>query len=280
MKKVFLTFMFFGFTLALAAQGLQNGLIQQNPPSQEKPKQKSFFEAGLELSSYTYKEPGPGVKLSGVKTGVSAQYLYRARPEEQSAFFALQAAYMTGKVDYDGALFNGVERIPYRYDGLSDYYWEARGLFGTFAPLGDVELQPFFGLGYRYLFNGLGQSPEGGYDRISQYVYSPLGINAVVQLPANWVFTGMLEYDLFWKGKQKSDLSGGAVSNDQRRGWGLRLAARFAKNLQNVTIFAQPFFRMWNIGDSDVAYAPSLGDFIIEPRNKTQEYGLKAGVMF
>jgi len=235
------------------------------------------WSVAFETSSYTYEEPSAGVKLNGPKYGISAEYLAR-NTQTGGLFFAAQFLYMSGSVTYNGALFDGT---PYSAGGIKDYYFESRFLLGMTLGNSDqtgMDFWPYLGLGYRRLFNGMG-ADQYGYDRISNYTYLPAGMRARFRLVNKWdlILTG--EYDIFLSGRQESDIAG-AIINDQQTGYGLRASAQLAKNFGGISLFVEPFFRYWNIGDSEAAYSYALGEYLYEPANHTNEYGVKIGIGF
>jgi len=234
------------------------------------------FSLAFETSSYTYQEPAVGVKLNGPKYGVSAEYL-AWNPDTGGLFAAAQGVVMTGNVTYNGFLMNNA---PYSYSGISDYYFEGRFLLGFVAKADNIgsDFWPYLGIGYRYLFDGMGASPNG-YDRTSRYIYVPAGLNARFRMINGWALTLNGEYDIFLNGRQTSDF-GEVITNNQNDGFGARASVRLSKNLGSVSLFAEPFYRYWHIKDSDVSYSYLLGAYLYEPENHTNEYGLKIGVMF
>ena len=250
------------------------------------------FTLALETSSYTYKEPsGPRpVKMSGQMYGASAAYMYGGMGKNESSFISLDLLYMQGRVDYDGWMTNIVtgDSFKAQESGIGNYFVEGRLKFGSaFKPSDKLELSPYLGLGGRYLVNNFGAKP-GGYDRTSLYLYIPLGLNADLRLPRGWGLGFNAEYNWLLTGKQKSQMSDinpawNNLSNTQNHGYGIRLSARVKKDLKRIGIFAEPFFRYWNIQESEesVLNIPGEGAFLmVEPKNNTTECGLKAGIYF
>ena len=235
------------------------------------------WSLAFETSSYTYQEPSAGVKLNGPKYGVSLEYMAR-NAQSGGLFLDTQFLYMTGSVTYNGALFDGT---PYTASGIQDYYFETRGMLGLTLGNADqngMDFWPYVGVGYRRLFNGMG-ADQYGYNRTSTYTYLPAGMKARFKMVNGWnlAFTG--EYDIFLGGRQESDIAE-AIINNQSTGYGLRGSAQLSKNLGRVSLFVEPFYRYWNIGESDVAYSYALDEYLYEPANHTDEYGVKIGIGF
>ncbi len=165
--------------------------------------------------------------------------------------------------------------------------FEPRLLVGYDLAAWGGTVTPFFGVGYRYLENNMGgtisTTGAGGYDRISQYVYSPVGFEWFMPLQGEWTGVYALEFDIFWDGTQKSELSDVAVglsdlTNDQNDGFGFRSSLRFAGQALGYSIEIEPFFRYWLVRDSDVSpirYQGVAVGYGLEPENQTFEAGAK-----
>jgi len=252
-----------------------------------------IFTVALEASSYLYKEPGDHpVKMPGRMYGASAEYMHGGMGKHGRSFIALDLLYMQGSVDYDG-WYRDLNTGTYTKadaSGIDNYYLESRFKFGgAFNPSDNLKLSPYTGLGGRYLVNSLGAKP-GGYDRTSLYVYIPLGLKTDLMLPHGWGLGFYAEYDWLLMGKQRSKMSDvnplwNNLTNDQSKGYGIKLSVRAKKDLKKMGIFAEPFFRYWNIQESDESvlitpgYTPDRR-IMVEPKNETHEWGLRAGIYF
>ena len=93
----------------------------------------------------------------------------------------------------------------------------------------------YIGLGGRYLYNASGyrlsSTGHAGYDRISRYLYAPIGIR-ISNINSNRVIVFNLEYDYFIQGIQESKLSQAGssyrdVTHSQDSGYGIKLTAGF-----------------------------------------------------
>ena len=246
------------------------------------------FSVALETSSYTYSEPSLGVKLSGPKYGISAEYLAR-NAQKGGLFAAAQLGFMTGNVDYNGYVENIATRVvtPHSVGGIKDYYFEGRFLLGfAAADSGSASsFWPYLGIGYRRLFNGMGVDAYG-YDRTSTYIYLPAGVRARFKMPRGWELSPSAEYNIFLGGTQESALPGETIIKNQDEGYGLRASIRVSKNLGRAAFFLEPFYRYWNISQSDWVYSYYLSSvagtpmYASEPANNTTEFGLKIGASF
>jgi hypothetical protein len=140
-----------------------------------------------------------------------------------------------------------------------------------------MSLTPYAGYGYRRLvdYSGGELTTTGhvGYDRVSQYHYVPIGLEALFRVTPSWAFKPTVEYDYFIAGKQDSYIYGG-IENDQESGYGLRASLMAVTGVGSRTIELGPFVRYWNIDDSKVDRG------FYEPANETLEVGGALKVRF
>lgn len=235
------------------------------------------FSIGFEAFHKEYKEPDV-MNEKGMLYGVGLAYTYHDRV---MAKVSLLVAY--GEVDYEnsGTL-----------DGIPDRHVELRGLVGyDFLADPTLVVTPYIGLGYRFLRNdssGMVTSTGArGYNRESNYFYTPVGIAVVKILPDGWTLSAEAEFDYLWYGKQYSDLSDANplfpdISNEQDQGYGIRGAVRIEKKLTASSVFFEPFVRYWNISQSDDAIFSAGGTLYrgYEPKNNTTEIGASVGLKF
>jgi hypothetical protein len=262
------------------------------------------FSIGAELSSYKYKEPGSNghsMSLSGTLKGIWAEYIMKGKPYAAATevpytyFLGLEGSFLTGNMDYDGWLVstNPPPAPPtytkYKVSGIDDYIAEMRFKTGALAQAGkNLEIQPYTGLAARYIEDNLQKRNPYGYQRTDLYIYIPFGVKAKVSLPRNWALTLGGELDWLLMGKQNSRMSDinpyyNNLTFDQSNGYGARLSARGDKAFKKTGIFIEPFFRYWNIKESDPAVLTFGGapvGMYVEPDNTTTEFGLRAGLFF
>jgi hypothetical protein len=229
------------------------------------------FEAGAEVYNFRYVEPSI-MRDHGVMYGPTAAYTWyhdalALRGEGRLAF---------GQVNYKSP-FSG------SMGDINDLALELRGLAGWELHAKEVTLTPYAGLAYRYLRDDadgkVTSTGDGGYLRESNYFYSPIGVAAMMPLAGKWSFGATVEYDLFWLGRQESDLSDVApfypsVTNHQDDGFGWRGSLRFVRHYEKHDLVLEPFIRYWHIGTSNI----SQGGY--EPDNRTVEAGLMVAVTF
>ena len=241
--------------------------------------QRHAFELGAELSYIKYEEPGV-MEEKGVMSGFSGSYTYY-----DNYMLKAEGRFSVGQVDYEGQLSDGT---PYNIDDIDDYMLELRGLAGYGFPVFESSvLTPYVGLGYRYLNDDLSSDPAG-YERESNYFYSPIGIESSTPMENGWVVGLTLEYDYFWKGIQISHLSDFSsafndVENDQNDGYGLRGSVKFKKEIEKLNLIIEPFIRYWDIDrseDATITFAGAVWGYGYEPENDSTEIGIKVAVGF
>lgn len=237
------------------------------------------FEVGTEAYYQKYEEPGI-MKNEGGMYGVIGSYAYH-----KSIMARIEARIAGGKVDYSSTNTGSA-------DGITDVAFEPRFLFGYDLRYGSWWITPFVGFGYRYLNDDLKgvvtTTGALGYERESNYYYSPIGIEGTVPLANRWYLGLSAEYDLFWSGKQKSHLSGAIaglsdIENDQDEGHGFRATAGFQKKFDRLGLNMGVFFRWWKIDESDVVPITQSGVLVrngLEPNNKTYEIGGMVSLRF
>ncbi|MFH1562201.1 MAG: autotransporter outer membrane beta-barrel domain-containing protein [Nitrospirota bacterium] len=249
------------------------------------------WKVGTEISNRKYEEPGV-MEQEGIMYGLLGSYTYR-----NGVMLRAEGLYSFGQVDYKNS---GT------MDDIDDYVLEFRGLAGYDHPLSETStLTPYIGIGYRYLFdefgNRLTSTNAVGYDRESQYIYSPIGVEITAPLKNSWSVRTILEYDIFWWGQQKSYMSQARVwsavpgwythndvENDQDGGYGIRGSIEFQKKGEKLDFAIEPFIRYWNIKDSETVTDTVLSENglwlvttpFTEPKNETTEIGIKFAVKF
>jgi hypothetical protein len=239
---------------------------------------KHTFELTHEISYRIYKEPDV-MKEDGTMYGLVGSYTYHNK-----IMLKVEGEVSWGEVDYS----NSGE-----INNITDYMLEFRGLGGyDFSILKTSMITPFIGIGYRYLNDDSSgkTSTTGalGYERESNYLYSPIGIAFITRIGKDWSFRGTGEYDLFWWGKQIShfsDVSAGLndLENRQEKGFGLRGAIAFERKFKKAIFKGGPFIRYWDIKKSKTATITNLGTPIgvgWEPKNNSTEVGVMFGVKF
>lgn len=239
------------------------------------------FDVGAEVFWHNYEEREINVKDSGMMYGAVLAYTYH---KNLMARLSLLLAY--GKVDYQ----NSGE-----LDDIPDRMLEVRGLVGyDFFVSPNSVITPYIGLGYRYLnddSSGMTTTTgERGYERESNYIYSPIGVDFTTLIEGGWTIGISAEVDFLWYGKQKTHMSDANPAladfdNDQDTGYGLRGSFKVQKRFDHAALFFEPFVRYWNVKESDktpviLNGAVVPGAYWIEPKNTTSELGCKLGVQF
>ena len=112
----------------------------------------------------------------------------------------------------------------------------------------------------------------------------------MVTFKDGWSLDGSVEYDLFWYGTQVNAhyTPLPTFTNHQSGGYGLRASVKVTKKIGSSSLLSfEPFFRYWNINNSELARDKETSALIvngssgiIEPANNSKEYGLKIGLEF
>jgi hypothetical protein len=252
--------------------GIGSALAQTELP-------KHSWELGSEISYIKYKEPGM-MEEKGVMYGVVGSYAYRTK-----WMLKADGKFSYGKLDYRGQLQDGT---PYSIDNIRDYMLEFRGVGGYDFPIfTSTIITPYAGMGYRYLNDDSSFDPAG-YQRESNYLYSPVGVEVLTKLNNGWFWGITAEYDIFWWGEQVSHLGdavlgANTIRNTQRKGYGLRGSVKLLTKGDRLDFVLEPFIRYWNIrksDDADITYYGTTVGYGYEPKNNSTEIGCKLALRF
>lgn len=250
------------------------------------------FEVGTQISRIAYREPGAGMSSKGMAYGLFGVYNYRM-PGEYLAARILNVYHLDLNFDFGQMEYTGSGRV----DNIVDVIIEPRIWVGKdFVFAQDSRCTPYVGLGYRYLMDNFGgkitSTGHYGYDRRSQYLYIPAGIEWTLVPAYGWELKLNGEYDLFLHGWQTSyihQVPTGTpgetypdLDNDQTRGYGLRGSVDLIKKGDKMNYVVSPYVRYWNIRQSRVQTASNQFGTIegYEPANTSLAIGARLGVQF
>jgi hypothetical protein len=246
--------------------------IAQGSPEPDPLATRRGFEIGGQLAYYHYEEPN-FAQFNGNRGGLVGAYTFPARWNR--VFFRVDGRASYGSLTYRGS---GTQ------NNVPDSIFETRVVAGLdFFPGSRASLSPYFGLGYRYLYNdsrGYTSTNAAGYRRYSNYLYAPVGLTIRFDLGNRWVLAPTVEADIFILGKQKSQLSDANiagfndVTNTQKRGSGYRGYLMVEKD--HLAFGA--WMHYWDIKDSDVQFAGVVNGVRVgglEPANWTRESGIE-----
>lgn len=256
-------------------------------PPETKNMQNHGWELGTESYMFHYREPGL-MHDNAWMWGAYVSYTYRgwvwpAPVDTDRWMLRFEGRYARGRPDYHGALQDGRGNLtPYKtWDG-KDRVVELRAVEGYgFGLPGHTVLTPYSGFAYRYLNDRPPSGDPYGYERESNYYYSPLGIETASRF-GSWVAGSNFEYDYFWYGEQYSYLYP-VIKNHQHKGYGVRASLRLVKENRRVDIVVEPFVRYWHIKQSERSCLDLGGGMtavFTEPDNRTLETGIRVGVGF
>jgi hypothetical protein len=235
--------------------------------------QKESVYIGPEIYSFKYKESGlmeeEGI-FYGMHFGCTSRDWVSTSSSNGGSVFKAEGRFAFGRVDYDGALMDGT---PAKLNGINDFVFEGRLLLGADMLFSDILGTLYSGVGYRYLNDDPSFDPAG-YERESNYLYIPLGYEIYANLKADWYWGAGIELDYLAWGMQRTHLSDidpiyPDVDNRQNSGYGYRASVRFEHKSKKAVFAIEPFYRYWDIDDSEVEPAG------YEPANETKEIGVQ-----
>ena len=233
------------------------------------------FKIGIQTYKDTYDEPSLNVETSTDFYGITATYINRNSAHN---FWTLEGRLARGEADYDSP--SGI------LNGIPEYEGDIRLTYGKDYPLDDGWISLYIGLGTRiYRMHGKGLVTDLGawfYDRRIEQLYLPLGVTWR-SLFGTCTVSSNLEFDPLLAGRVNSRLTNGGgpnVVNDQKlfSGYGVRGEIMIGIPMEAQTIEFGPFFRYWDIGDSEIEVIPPFAYW--EPSNTRSQYGMEARVSF
>ena len=267
---------FLALTTFFILLGVITGLTEKSSFAESLPESK--WKIGFEVYQFNYEEPDV-MEEDGVMRGICLSYVNRDKWMSKVEF-----RYSSGQVDYKNS---GT------IDDINDYTYELRFMGGyDYSIFSKSTLTPYFGIAYRYLNDDMGgeisSTGAAGYERESNYFYSPIGIEFTTPLGSSWSFGTVIEYELFWWGKQISHLSDvdpgfSDPENYQKVGYGARGSIMLERKGKNINLAIEPFIRYWNIGKSkkdDIYYNGAYWGYAYEPKNNTTEIGIIISCIF
>lgn len=242
------------------------------------PLKRHTFEIGTEIYYKYYEEPNV-MREKGMMYGLVGSYTYHNK-----LMFKLEGRGSYGQIDY---------RNSGDIDGIDDYLLEARALVGyDFIIEKKHCITPYIGGGYRYLNDDsageISSTGARGYERESNYFYSPVGIEVTAILGKTVSLREILEFDYLWRGIQKSHLSDvdagyNDIKNTQKEGYGFRGSVTLHFTTKRIDFEIGPFIRYWWVDDSDeetVTYYGTFYGYGYEPENYTIEGGIMGSIKF
>ncbi len=262
-------------------QDLSKEVVYHEPKSSELPVIST--EVGLETSYINYREKEEGVKEKGPMGGINGALTIRPQGMGDMPVNMMR---LDGHVNYAQVDYSGSGKI----NNINDAIFESRLVLGHDWAAQGMRLTPYAGVGYRHLFDNMGgkRSSTGGigYDRRSQYLYAPAGLDYIIPIAPSWKVGVNGEFDYLirgWQDSYFSDVSGlPNLKNTQKKGYGIRGSFKIMKLMDRCDLIVEPYVRYWHIKDSDVNVAEN--DLVAiegyEPENTSLETGLKLAVGF
>jgi hypothetical protein len=229
------------------------------------------FEIGPDIYYYHYTEPH-FAHLDGFMYGATGAFSINY--DQLSLRFEGRGA--TGSLKYDGSGTSS---------GNDNYTAEARIILKREFDIDETwGVSPYFGIGFRYLFDAQGGIATStgalGYDRESHYYYVPVGFDLPVNIAPDWRMVPNVEYDFLFVGKQTSYLTNvpgisNDITNTQTGGHAFRASLMLEGKTPIGEVRFGPYIRYWSIGTSNTQPLSINGVALYgqEPGNHTVEAG-------
>jgi hypothetical protein len=230
------------------------------------------WELGTEYYRETYKEKMAGQPFMGEDTDMYGVVGVVRIPFAGRHAVSLSGRYATGKSTYTGS-FQGMPYGSLVIEGQDRSKFSARALYKMTFPY----VTPYVGFGYRRLVDRLDEAGDGGYRRKSEYWHVMAGLESTIPVgQSGWSINPKIAYMHLLRGKQHSD----DKTNSQHSGHGAEVSAALnAPVSKAITVSLMPYYRYWNIGESEWKTLPDGTNFM-EPQNTTHEIGVRLSAKF
>jgi len=270
------------------------------------------FTFGVQSSNYSYREFIPSLdkksdseimNIQGIMTGVNGTIEYIAI---KKIVFGLNAQYSYGILHYSSNFyriycFDSYIASTITETDIRDHLFETKVNIGYSTNFLGFECIPKLGFAFRYLYDNQQEAKLSGfvlerntfpqvnklnskaYNRISRYLYIPIGFNLTKIISDKWSSSFGFEFDYFIKGWQSSFLSEADtnminIRNNQTKGFGLHTSLSLTRLInETMHISIVPFINLWKIEKSDqVKFFKDPLDKRTgnEPKNTTFNIGL------
>jgi hypothetical protein len=262
-------------------------------PSKEQPKQWAHdFTLGLESFKYYYRESEPGrekyMQYDGMMYGINGAYQLTYK---DMVFLRPEARVAYGHADYSNC--RGEEGDRHHTPSM---IFEPRLLVGSIVSITNhFSLSPYTGVGFRYKWddssNIKSKDNVSGIKRINKLWYLPIGTRFQYDFSDRWFVQGLAEYDWIMRGEQlgyEKHSSPSPLVVKQKSGWGLKSELLVGHHFDKVSVAFGPYLQYWKIRKSNTitrTYYDDDGTIyynqpVWEPKNKTQELGVKLNFIF
>jgi hypothetical protein len=230
------------------------------------------WELGTEFYQETYREKVDGKAFMGEDADMYGLIGSVQIPFNSRHALVFSGRYAAGKSTYKGS-FEGMPYGSLVIEGQDRYMLYLRSTYEMTLPY----VTPSIGVGYRRLVDRLDEAGEGGYKRKSEYWYALLGLESTIPLgQSGWKISPKVAYMHLMRGEQHSD----DKENRQHSGYGAELSlALNAPVSPSFNVILMPYYRYWNIGQSDWETLKDNTHFM-EPKNTTHEIGVRLSAKF
>ncbi len=231
---------------------------------------------GLDGSNFYYKEDldPPGKSMERAQVLSPWLRLDMPGPQQFNSYFSLEAKVSTNvKTDYDGSTLSSGTPVQGKNPAVFSHA-EAAWHFH----LGESKAELSAGLGYHYWNRFLAGGT--GYREIYTLLYFPLGAAYNIQFSPQWNAQLEATYQVMFLGQLQvitsETVTGGqdtTLDLGNRPGYCLRAKLQFEFSPQ-ISISAQPWYEVYQIGESNTALNSTFGFTIREPPSQTVQSGL------
>lgn len=233
------------------------------------------------------------MEFKGTFIGLDMNYRHLIK---QKILISPTVHYRLGFTTYSSINYYGA--ILFNIHDVRDNMFELDIETGYVLSFNKCYIIPKAGVGFRFLYNNLergwryiGYEVRTGflYNRISRYLFIPLGAEFEYLLGDKNSVSVMMRYNYFIEGLQTSFLSHRSdefydAQNKQKTGFGLNASVSYTQKLDSrKSIFIKPFFELWRIDKSenfDFVIDPAIEAKANEPENQTINAGVGIGMSF
>lgn len=237
---------------------------------------------GVEAYQEHYSEFQTGRKIMQEKGNMASLVGSTNLKLDDENSLLLAGRYAFGKSDYTGA-FQGGNYGDVQSNGQDRQAWEVQAIFKRRLAIGSLQdINIGAGLGLRHLEDSMEQAAVGGYNRKNDLSYLKFSLDKKFTLESGINVTPSIAYKHLIEGTQTSMIGDADLKHTQKKGFGFDLSVELERKIGANTFYAAPFYRYWNIEDSQTVYAIINGNLYstVEPKNKTHEYGVAVGMKF
>jgi hypothetical protein len=222
------------------------------------------FTTNIRESYYTHSDN----KLSGIMLGVNAGWMMHF----DDNFTKINVRYAASRLEHKD------KRAV--LDKGHAFNFEARGVFGhDFLAFDNAVFSPYIGMGYGMLRNDAGKdlskNPQGWHFAGSNQLYVPIGVDFRMPVFECYSAIANMEFDALVNGRIRTKLPSNKNENSHSTGYGFRMSAGGAVDLNNFAVEVKPFFHFTKVdGTKHTCLHCGYG---ADPKYTNRMFGLSVG---